>query len=92
MRKTTKQPLAVAAVTKAWDAFYETTKVESEKDLAKQGWKSIRAIADESKLTIASVNCRVETAVGKGTLETKKATIRTGQGIREVKFYRPISK
>ena len=47
MRKTTKQPLAIADVTKAWDAFYQTTKVENEKDLAKQGWKSIRAIADE---------------------------------------------
>lgn len=92
MRKTNKQPLALAAVSKAWDAFYLTTKVESEKDLAKQGWKTIRAISDESKLTIASVNCRVETAVGKRILETKKATIRTGQGIREVKFYRPISK
>ena len=92
MRTKNKQPLALAAVNKAWDAFYETTKVESEKDLAKQGWKTIRAISDESKLTIASVNCRVETAVGKGTLETKKATIRTGQGVREVKFYRPISK
>lgn len=92
MRKTTKQPLAVAAVNEAWDAFYSTTKVESEKDLAKLGWKTIRAIANESNLTIASISCRVETAVGKRTLEIKKATIRTSQGIREVNFYRPISK
>jgi len=92
MRKTTKQPLAIADVTKAWDAFYATTKVESEKDLAKQGWKSIRAIADESKLTISSISCRVETAVGKGLLETRKAIIKTNQGIREVNLYRPISK
>jgi hypothetical protein len=92
MRTKTKQPVAIADVNKAWDAFYETTKVESQKDLAKQGWKTIRAIANESKLTVASISCRVETALGKGMLESKKATIRTGQGIREVKFYRPISK
>lgn len=92
MRKTTKQPLAIADVTKAWDAFYETTKVESEKDLAKQGWKTIRAISTESKMTVAAITCRVETAVGKGTLETKKATIQTNQGAREVNLYRPIPK
>jgi hypothetical protein len=84
--------LALADVTKAWDAFYETTKVESEKDLAKQGWKTIRAISTESKMTVAAITCRVETAVGKGTLESKKATIQTNQGAREVNLYRPISK
>ena len=89
MRKTTKQPLAVADLEKAWAAFYDSTKVESEKDLAKQGWKTIRAIAEESKLTIAAVSCRVETAIGKGILESKKATIQTKQGVREVKLYRP---
>ena len=92
MRKTTKQPLALAAVNKAWESFYDTTKVESEKDLAKQGWKTIRAISTESKMTVAAITCRVETAVGKGMLETKKATIQTNQGAREVNLYRPISK
>jgi len=92
MRKTTKQSVALADVNKAWDAFYSTTKVESEKDLADQGWKTIRAIANESKLTVASISCRVETAVGKGTLESKKATIQTNQGAREVNLYRPISR
>jgi len=92
MRKTTKQPVAIADVNKAWESFYETTKVESEKDLAKQGWKTIRAISTESKMTVAAITCRVETAVGKGTLETKKATIQTNQGAREVNLYRPISK
>ena len=92
MRTKTKQPVALAAVNKAWDAFYSTTKVESEKDLADQGWKTIRAIANESKLTVASISCRVETALGKGILETKKATIQTYQGAREVNLYRPISK
>ncbi len=61
MRKTTKQPLALADLEKAWAAFYDSTKVENEKELAKQGWKTIRAIAEESKLTIAAVSCRVET-------------------------------
>ena len=92
MRKTTKQPVAIADVNKAWESFYETTKVESEKDLAKQGWKTIRAISTESKMTVAAITCRVETAVGKGMLETKKATIQTNQGAREVNLYRPISK
>ena len=89
MRTKNKSAVAIANVNKAWSAFYETTKAESEKELEEQGWKTLRTIAAESRLTIAAVNCRVETAVGKGLLETKKATIRTGQGIREVKFYRP---
>ena len=84
--------MAVADVTKAWDAFYSTTKAENEKELAKQGWKTIRAISTESKMTVAAITCRVETAVGKGMLETKKATIQTNQGAREVNLYRPISK
>ena len=92
MRTKNQSAVAVANVSTAWSAFYETTKVESEKELTDQGWKTIRTIADESKLTIASVNCRVQTAVGKGTLESKKATIQTNQGVREVKLYRPISK
>ena len=92
MRKTTKQPLALADLEKAWAAFYDSTKVESEKDLANQGWKTIRTISEEAKLTIAAITCRVETAVGKGMLETKKATIQTNQGAREVNLYRPISK
>ena len=92
MRTKTKQPLALAAVTEAWDAFYSTTKVESEKELAKQGWKTVRAIAEESNLTIASITSRVQTLVGKRIIESKKATIQTNQGVREVNFYRPISK
>ena len=92
MRTKNKSAVAVADVTKAWDAFYSTTKAENEKELAKQGWKTIRAISTESKMTVAAITCRVETAVGKGMLETKKATIQTNQGAREVNLYRPISK
>ena len=92
MRTKNKSAVAVADVNKAWEAFYSTTKAENEKELAKQGWKTIRAIANESKLTVASISCRVETAIGKGMLETKKATIQTNQGAREVNLYRPISK
>ena len=92
MRTKNKQPLALAAVNKAWESFYDTTKVENEKDLAKQGWKTIRAISTESKMTVAAISCRVETAIKKGMLESKKATIQTNQGAREVNLYRPISK
>ena len=90
MRKKNQSAVAVANVSKAWSAFYDATKVESEKDLANQGWKTIRTISEEAKLTIAAITCRVETAIGKGILETKKATIRTNQGVREVNLYRPI--
>jgi len=89
MRKKNQSAVAIANVNKAWSAFLETTKVESEKELEEQGWKTVRTIASESKLTIASVNCRLETAVGKGMLKTKKATIQTNQGVREVRFFRP---
>ena len=89
MRKKNQSSVAVANLSKAWSAFYDATKVESEEDLANQGWKTIRTISEEAKLTIAAITCRVETAVGKGMLETKKATIQTNQGVREVKFFRP---
>ena len=92
MRTKNKQPLALAAVNEAWGAFYSTTKVENEKDLAKQGWKTIRAISEEANMTVAAISCRVETAIKKGMLESKKATIQTNQGAREVNLYRPISK
>jgi hypothetical protein len=84
--------VAIADVNKAWEAFYETTKVESEKELSEQGWKTVRAIADESKTTIASTGCRVELAVRKGILEVKKTMIQTNQGVRSVNLYRPILK
>jgi hypothetical protein len=89
MRTKNKSAVAVANVSKAWSAFYDATKVENEKELAKQGWKTIRTISEEAKLTIAAITCRVETAIGKGILESKKATIQTKQGVREVKFFRP---
>ena len=92
MRKTTKQSLALADLNKAWSAFYQTTKVESEKDLAKQGWKTIRAISEDTNSSVASIYFRVSTGVRRGLLETKKAKIQTDLGIREIKFYRPISK
>jgi hypothetical protein len=62
MRAKNKSAVAVADLEKAWAAFYNSTKVENEKELAKQGWKTIRAIAEESKLTVAAISCRVETA------------------------------
>ena len=68
MRTKNKSAVAVADVGKAWDAFYQTTKVESEKELAKQGWKTIRAISTESKMTVAAISCRVETAIKKGII------------------------
>jgi len=92
MRAKNQSTVAVADLEKAWADFYDSTKVENEKELAKQGWKTIRAIAEKSKLTVAAVSCRVETAIGKGILETKKATIQTNQGVREVNLYRPILK
>jgi hypothetical protein len=92
MRTKNKSAVAVASVEKAWEAFYETTKVESEKELSEQGWKSVRAISDESKTTIASTGCRVELAVRKGILEVKKTMIQTNQGVRSVNLYRPILK
>ena len=92
MRTKTKQPVAVANINKAWSAFYETTKVESEADLEKQGWKTARAIAGETKSTIAATNSRLEIAINRTQIESKKARVMTKQGLREVNFFRPIVK
>ena len=92
MRTKNKSAVAVASVNKAWEAFYQATEAKSEEELAEQGWKTIRAISDESKTTIASTGCRVELAVRKGILEVKKTMIQTNQGVRSVNLYRPILK
>ena len=89
MRKTTKQPVALASVNEAWAEFYKSTRFESEDELAKEGWKTARRIAEETKITIAATNARLESAANKGLLETRKATIQTKQGIREVNLFRP---
>jgi len=90
MRTKNKSSVAVANVGKAWEAFYQTTAAKSEKELSEQGWKTVRAISNESKTTIASTGCRVELAVRKGILEVKKTMIQTNQGVRSVNLYRPI--
>jgi len=84
--------VAVAAVNEAWEAFYKVSKRESETDLEKQGWKTARAIASETKSTIAATNSRLEIAISRNQIESKKARIMTKQGLREVNFFRPIVK
>ena len=92
MRAKNKSTVAVAAVNKAWEAFYKVSKHESEADLEKQGWKTARAIAGETKSTIAATNSRLEIAINKTQIESKKARVMTKQGLREVNFFRPIVK
>lgn len=92
MRTKNKSAVAVANINEAWSAFYETTKVESEKELEKQGWKTARAIAGETKSTIAATNSRLEIAINRTQIESKKARVMTKQGLREVNFFRPIVK
>lgn len=92
MRTKTKQPVAIADVTKAWEAFYKVSKHESEADLEKQGWKTARAIAGKTKSTIAATNSRLEIAINRTQIESKKARVMTKQGLREVNFFRPIVK
>lgn len=92
MRTKTKQSVALADVNKAWEAFYEVSKHESEADLEKHGWKTARAIAGETKSTIAATNSRLEIAISRTQIESKKARVMTKQGLREVNFFRPIVK
>ena len=92
MRKKNESSVAFAAVNEAWEAFYKVSKHESETDLDKQGWKTARAIASETKSTIAATNSRLEIAISRNQIESKKARIMTKQGLREVNFFRPIVK
>ena len=92
MRTKNKSAVALANVSKAWAAFYENSEPKNEEALAEQGWKSIRAISNETKTTISSSACRVDLAVRKGLFEVKKLTIQTNHGVRLVNLYRPILK
>lgn len=92
MRAKNKSAVAITDLEKAWSAFYEATKYENENTLAEQGWKTVRAIATETKSTVAATNSRVTIAINNDQLEMKKARILTKQGLREVNLYRPILK
>lgn len=90
MREKTKPSLALADIDSAWSAFFKSSEFETEESLAKQGWKTVRAIAAESGRTAASMASILDIAVQNKKVETKKAKIRTKQGIRDVGIYRPI--
>lgn len=88
MRTKNKQSLAPAAVDAAWQAFFESQKLDDVDRLRADGWKT----ADEILLSIEGnlgSRQRIDQAANRGVLEKTQANMLSGSKRRKVNFYRP---
>ena len=84
MRKKTRATLDVAAVTAAWDAFFERELPVSKEDLKKNGWKS------RDELIESGIKWRmIDAAVNNGSLERKSFRVKSAKLVVDKSFYRP---
>jgi hypothetical protein len=84
MRKKTTHTLDTAALTKAWDDFFEENKVFTKEQLNAKGWMSINDIAKKTGFSERSVLNKM----GSSTSEKKKFLVKHNCSVREMNFYR----
>jgi hypothetical protein len=84
MRKKTEPAVDVAAVTAAWDAFFQREAGFTKEQLEREGWK------DKDMLYALGLSeWNVKSSVKNGKLEKKYFKISLGGMKRDVAFYRP---
>ena len=76
----------------AWDAFFETQKLDDPKKLRAAGWRMPDDIAAPLGLNLNAARMACMRGVEAGKFESKKFRVPTGRGIREVNFYRPLTR
>jgi len=76
--------LDTAALTKAWDDFFEENKVFTKEQLNAKGWMSINDIAKKTGFSERSVLNKM----GSSTSEKKKFLVKHNCSVREMNFYR----
>ena len=76
----------------AWNAFFETQKLDDPKKLRAAGWRQPEDVAAGLGLNLPAARMTCMRGVEAGKFECKKFRVPTGRGIREVNFYRPLTK
>lgn len=84
MREKTKPAVDVAAVTAAWDAFFQDRSGISQEQLEQEGWKD-----KETLYALGLSDWKLKYSVKTGALEKKKFKILKSGMKRDVAFYRP---
>lgn len=88
MRKKNKQSVDPAPVDAAWQAFFDSQKLDDADELKAQGWRTI----DEILLEIGEdsrARQRIDQASRRGMLEKTQASIFISGKRRKINFYRP---
>lgn len=88
MRKTKRKSVAPAPVDAAWQAFFESQKLDDVDRLRADGWKTVEEILCSIG---GSEACRqrIDLAAKRGQLEKIQANIISGNKRRKINFYRP---
>ena len=76
----------------AWDAFFATQKIDDPATLRATGWRPPEDLASRLKMNINAARMTCMRGVETGKFESKKFRVPTGRGIREVTFYRPLTR
>lgn len=92
MRAKKTKSVAIANVELAWANLFASTVVHDVKDLAKQGWRSINEISDQSGRLSNTVFGILTAAVKKGQFECLKVKAESNGKVVVINFYRPKSK
>jgi len=79
-------------ISKAWAAFYQAQKSDDSAKLQAQGWKTVRQIAEELGVSVASASSRLEIQLSAKKVERCKARLVSNRGTREVTLYRPLTR
>lgn len=76
----------------AWDAFFATQKIDDPAALRAAGWRLPDDIARKLGTNPNAARQTCMRAVEARTFESKKFRVPTGQGVRDVTFYRPLTR
>ena len=87
-RKATAKPNLDAA----WDAFFASQKLDDPKKLRAAGWRMPEDLAAPLGLNINAARQTCIRAVESRAFESKKFRIVSKRGLREVTFYRPLTR
>lgn len=80
--------MAPAAVDAAWQAFFESQKLDDVDRLRSDGWKTIDQILSSIGGSMACRQ-RIDLAAKRGELEKIQANIISSNRRRKINFYRP---
>lgn len=84
MRKKAEQPVDIAAITAAWDEFFNNECARTKEDIGKDGWKCRKDL-----LALNKGHRVIRELVKSDKLEKKIFLVKFDKISRKVEFYRP---